>query len=218
MFTGIIEDLGRVKGIEKRGAFGRITVETALSLEGVRTGDSIAVNGACLTATSISGRAFAADVSEETLSVTTLGELKPGDHVNLELALTLSKPLGGHLVTGHVDGVGVLRKKTSRGENLVIEVAAPEGLMPQLVKKGSVTVDGISLTVADLLADGFTVAVIPHTLERTNLPAKGEGARVNLETDLIGKYVERYFSTRNQQNSSRVTEDFLSEHGFSRKR
>lgn len=215
MFTGIIEDVGKVKNIEKKGAFGRITVETALSLEAVKIGDSIAVNGACLTATHISGRSFSADVSEETLNVTTLGGLRPGDSVNLELALTLSKPLGGHLVTGHVDGVGFIRRKTTRGENLVIEIAAPGGIMPQIVKKGSITVDGISLTVADLLIDGFTVAIIPHTLEKTNLLAKGEGTKVNLETDLIGKYVERYFSTR---SSSRITEDFLSENGFFRKR
>lgn len=215
MFTGIIEDIGKVKNIEKRGAFGRITVEAALSLEGVKTGDSIAVNGACLTATSISGRSFSADVSEETLNVTTLGALKSGDSVNLELALTLSKPLGGHLVTGHVDGVGSIRKKTQRGENLVIEIAAPGAIMPQIVKKGSITVDGISLTVAELLDDGFTVAVIPHTLEKTNLLSRGEGAKVNLETDLIGKYVERYFSTRKE---SRITEDFLSENGFFKKR
>lgn len=215
MFTGIIEDVGKVKNIEKRGAFGRITVETALSFEGVKTGDSIAVNGVCLTATSISGKTFSADVSGETLDVTTLGQLRPGDSVNLELALTLSKPLGGHLVTGHVDGVGHIRKKTASGENLVIEIAAPAGVMPQIVKKGSITVDGISLTVADLLPDGFMVAIIPHTLEKTNLLAKGEGAKVNLETDLIGKYVERYFSTRKE---SRITEDFLSENGFFRKR
>lgn len=214
MFTGIIEDTGRVKSIEKRGAFGRITVETALSLKDVKTGDSIAVNGACLTATSISGKSFSADITEESLNVTTLGGLKSGDPVNLELALTLSKPLGGHLVTGHVDGVGVIRKKTSSGENLVIEVAAPQGVLAQVVKKGSITVEGISLTVAELLADGFTVAIIPHTLSMTTLLSKGEGSRVNLETDLIGKYVEKFLT----KGSSRITEDFLSEHGFFRKR
>lgn len=214
MFTGIIEDVGRVKSIEKRGAFGRITVETALSLKEVKTGDSIAVNGACLTATSVSDKSFSADISEESLSVTTLGGLMPGDPVNLELALTLSKPLGGHMVTGHVDGVGVLRKKTTRGENLVIELAAPQGVLAQVVKKGSVTVEGISLTVAELLPDGFTVAVIQHTLEKTNLLSKVEGSKVNLETDLIGKYVEKFLT----KGSSRITEDFLSENGFFRKR
>lgn len=215
MFTGIIEDVGRVKNIEKRGAFGRISVETALSLETVKIGDSIAVNGACLTATAISGASFSADVSEETLKVTTLGSLRSGDKVNLELALTLSKPLGGHMVTGHVDGLGTLRRKTASGENLVIEIGAPKELMHQIVRKGSITVDGISLTVADLLSDGFTIAIIPHTLEKTNLLNVKEGSKVNLETDLIGKYVERLLSTK---KDSRITEDFLTENGFFRKR
>lgn len=214
MFTGIIEDVGRVKNIEKRGAFGRITVETALPMKDARVGDSIAVNGACLTATAVSGGSFSADISEETLRVTTLGDLKSGDRVNLELALTLSKPIGGHMVTGHVDGVGSIRRKTASGENLVIEVAAPAGVLAQVVKKGSIAVEGISLTVAELLPDGFTVAVIPHTLEKTNLLAKGEGAKVNLETDLIGKYVQKFLA----KDESRVTEDFLAEHGFFRKR
>ncbi|MCC6501843.1 MAG: riboflavin synthase [Deltaproteobacteria bacterium] len=215
MFTGIIEDIGRVKSVEKRGSFGRITVETALITKDVKTGDSIAVNGACLTATSLAGKSFCADVSAETLNVTTLGGLKSGDRVNLELALTLSKPLGGHMVTGHVDGVGVMRRKTSSGENLVIEVEAPESVLAQIVKKGSVAVDGISLTVAELLSDAFTVAIIPHTLSMTNLLSKGEGSKVNLETDLIGKYVEKFLLTR---GASRVTEDFLAENGFFRKR
>lgn len=215
MFTGIIEDVGRVKNIEKRGAFGRISIETALSLEGVKIGDSIAVNGACLTATSVARSSFCADVSEETLNVTTLGSLRPGDQVNLELALTLSKPMGGHMVTGHVDGVGTLRKKTASGENLVVEITAPKELMPQIVRKGSITVNGISLTVAGLLSDGFTIAIIPHTLEKTNLLSVAEGSKVNLETDLIGKYVERLLSTKKE---SRITEDFLSDNGFFKKR
>jgi riboflavin synthase len=214
MFTGIIEDVGRVKNIEKKGAFGRITVETGLPLKDVKPGDSIAVNGACLTATRVEGSSFSADISGETLSVTTLGGLKPGDKVNLELALTLSKPLGGHMVTGHVDGVGVIRRMKAEGGNLVIEVAAPMEVLAQVVKKGSITVEGISLTVAGLLSDGFTVAIIPHTLEKTNLLAMGEGAKVNLETDLVGKYVQKFIA----KGESRVTEDFLSENGFFRKR
>ena len=215
MFTGIIEDIGRVKSVEKRGAFGRISVETALITKDVKTGDSIAVNGACLTATALSATFFSADVSAETLNVTTLGSLKPGDSVNIELALTLTKPLGGHMVTGHIDGVGVIRKKTSRGENLVIEVAAEQSVLAQVVKKGSIALDGISLTVAELLSDAFTVAIIPHTLSMTNLLSKGEGSKVNLETDLIGKYVEKFLLTK---GASRVTEDFLAENGFFKKR
>ncbi len=214
MFTGIIEAVGTVKSIEKRGAFGRIRISAAMDLTGVKPGDSIAVDGACLTATGVSDGCFTADLSDETLRVTTLGELAAGSRVNLELALTFSKPLGGHLVTGHIDGVGSIRRKVKKGESMDIEVAVPGPLMSQVVKKGSVAVDGVSLTVAELTADGVTIAVIPHTLEKTTLASKPEGARVNIETDLIGKYVEKYFLSAKKG----VTEGFLEEHGFFKKR
>lgn len=213
MFTGIIEDVGTVKQIEKKGAFGRITVETALSLSEMREGDSIAVDGACLTASGFSGNAFSADVSEETLRVTTLGGLSAGSKVNIELALTLSRPLGGHLVTGHVDGLGSIEKMARRGEYLDLEISLPGELMAQVVKKGSIAVDGISLTVADLAPGSVRIAIIPHTLGKTSLLSKKEGARVNIETDIIGKYVEKFFNKK----ESRITEEFLSEHGFGKK-
>lgn len=214
MFTGIIEGLGTVKSIEKRGAFGRIRVATALGLEGVKPGDSIAVDGACLTVTEVSKGTFTADLSDETLRVTTLGGLGAGDSVNLELALTFSKPLGGHLVTGHIDGVGTIRRKVKKGDSMDLEVTLPEGLWSQVVKKGSVAIDGISLTVADVTPDGVSIAVIPHTLKKTTLISKPEGARVNIETDIIGKYVEKYFLSAKKG----VTEGFLEEHGFFKKR
>ncbi|MDP2690272.1 MAG: riboflavin synthase [Deltaproteobacteria bacterium] len=210
MFTGIIEDIGTVKSIEKKGAFGRIVIETALDLAGARVGDSISVDGSCLTVTGVSQGAFGADLSDETLRVTTLGSLKKGSRVNLEPALTLSRPLGGHLVTGHVDGVGTIKRKVLKGESMDLEVSCPKALMGQIVKKGSVAVDGISLTVAELMDDGFRVAVIPHTLKKTTLLAKKEGERVNIETDVIGKYVEKHFSSGRKG----ITGDFLSEHGF----
>jgi len=213
MFTGIIEAVGTVKSIDKKGLFGRIVVESGLDLTRIRVGDSIAVNGSCLTVTELSSASFAADISAETFKVTTLGDLAPGARVNIEPALTLDRPLGGHMVSGHVDGVGVIRKKVARGASAALEVSCPAALMGQIVKKGSVAVDGISLTVAELVADGFTVAVIPHTLKKTTLPDKGEGARVNIETDVIGKYVEKYFASGKRP----ITEDFLSEHGFFRK-
>ena len=213
MFTGIIEAVGTVKSIEKKGLFGRIVVGCALDLSGIRVGDSIAVNGSCLTVTELSSGSFSADISAETFRVTTLGELSSGARVNIEPALTLSRPLGGHMVSGHVDGVGVIRKKVERGASANLEVSCPPELMGQIVKKGSVAVDGISLTVAELSSDGFMVAVIPHTLRKTTLPGKREGARVNIETDVIGKYVEKYFASGKQS----ITEDFLSEHGFFRK-
>lgn len=211
MFTGIIEDIGAVKSIEKKGAFGRISFEVSALPASVRLGDSICVNGACLTAASFSGRVFTADISEETLRVTTLGDLKAGDRVNIEYALTLNKPLGGHMVSGHVDGVGTIVRKAALTGSMELEVKVPVGLMGQLVKKGSVAVDGISLTVAELTESGFRVTIIPHTLKNTTLPDKAEGGRVNIETDIIGKYVEKYFSEGKKKG---ITEEFLSEHGF----
>lgn len=211
MFTGIIEQTGRVKSVEKRGAFGRISVELGGSLKDCRLGDSIAVNGACLTATAISNGVFSADVSSESLGLTTLGSLRPGETVNVEFALTLSKPLGGHIVTGHVDGVGTISRKTREGAFMLIDVSVPPLLMDQLVKKGSVAVDGISLTVAELMDNGFRVAVVPHTLENTTLGSIAEGARVNIETDIIGKYVERFMRL---PAKSGITETFLSDNGF----
>jgi len=210
MFTGIIEAVGTVKSIEKKGLFGRIVVESGLDMTGIKVGDSIAVNGSCLTVTELLSGAFAADISSETFKVTTLGDLTTGSRVNLEPALTLSRPLGGHMVSGHVDGVGTIRKRLDKGSSATLEVSCPAPLMGQIVKKGSVAVDGISLTVAELKADGFTVAIIPHTLAKTTLPDKKEGSRVNIETDVIGKYVEKYFASGKQS----ITEDFLSEHGF----
>lgn len=215
MFTGIIEDVGAVKSIEKKGPSGRITVEANVSLKDVKLGDSISINGICLTVTGLSGASFVADLSGETMRVTNLGELKPGSRVNLEFALTLSKPLGGHLVSGHIDGVGQIRRKSAKGESMDIEFAVPEELMGQVVKKGSVAVDGISLTVADLIPGGFKVAVIPHTLKKTTLLSRPEGSRVNIETDIIGKYVEKFFTA---SRGGSITEGFLSDHGFLRKR
>ncbi|MBI5453800.1 MAG: riboflavin synthase [Deltaproteobacteria bacterium] len=213
MFTGIIEDVGRVKNIEKRGAFGRITIETALPLDEVCLGDSVAINGACLTVVGKEHGAFTADLSEETLLVTTLAELKAGSRVNLERALTLSKPLGGHMVSGHVDGIGMILKKTPKGEAIDLEVEVPSVLMGQVVKKGSIAIDGISLTIAEITREGIRAAIIPHTFKKTTLLDKPEGAKVNIETDVIGKYVERYFSA----GKKGVTEDFLAEHGFLKK-
>ncbi len=211
MFTGIIEQTGRVKSVEKRGAFGRISVELGEALKECRLGDSIAVNGACLTATAISNGIFSADVSAESLSLTTLGSLRPGEIVNVEFALTLSKPLGGHIVTGHVDGVGTIARKTREGAFMLIDLSVPALLMDQIVKKGSVAVDGVSLTVAELIDKGFRLAVVPHTLDNTTLGSIAEGARVNIETDIIGKYVERFMRSGAR---SGITEDFLSDNGF----
>ncbi len=212
MFTGIIEDIGRVKSIEKKGAFGRIKIET--SLDGIEIGGSIAVSGVCLTVTALSKGAFDADLSNETLGTTTIGMLKSGDDVNLERALTLSKPLGGHLVTGHVDGLGAVASAAVKTDFMSLEVEAPPALMSQIVLKGSISVDGVSLTIAGVASSGFNISVIPQTLKATTLGRLGKGSKVNVETDIIGKYVEKFLSG----GKKAITEDFLAMHGFFSKR
>lgn len=213
MFTGIVEAIGEVKSIEKMGASGRIIIETLLDLEGIEKGYSIAVDGVCLTVTNVDKGFFTADLSMETVRLTTLGGLKRGDRVNLERPLTLSKPLGGHLVTGHIDGKGVIKRKDSK-DSLDLEVEVPMELARQIVKKGSVAVDGISLTVVEAGEKSFKAAIIPHTLENTTLLLKKEGSDVNIETDIIAKYVERLFPEYEKKG---ITEGFLGEHGFLKK-
>ncbi len=189
----------------------------------MKEGDSIAVDGVCLTVTGIKGGStsveggytlFTADVSAQTFKDTTLGGCSAGGRVNIERPLTLSAPLGGHFVTGHIDAVGSVKRKVPGGEFIDFEFVVPGELSVYLAKKGSVAVDGISLTVADLTTDGFRVAVIPHTLKLTGLEAKTPGARVNIEVDIIAKYVERLLAGRKPG----ITEDFLSEQGFLTKR
>jgi riboflavin synthase len=211
MFTGIVEATGALKSIEIRGSSAKMSVETTLDLSCVNLGDSIAVDGACVTVTELGANSFVADLSSETLAATTLGGLRLGEKVNIESALTLGKPLGGHLVTGHVDCVGTLLRRVERGEFVQIEFALSDEFTGQIVKKGSITVDGISLTVAALTAAGFSISTIPFTLERTTLGAKRAGAKVNIETDIIGKYVEKQLG---KGSAGKVTEGFLAEHGF----
>lgn len=216
MFTGIIEDVGAVKSVEKKGVSGRINIETTLDLTHVGVGESIAVDGACLTVTRISPRSFSADVSEETLSLTTIGKLKRGDNVNLERPLTASKFLGGHIVTGHIDGTGAIKSVKEAGGYSDIEFAVLPEISRQIVKKGSVAVDGISLTVVELTSVGFRVVIIPHTIKRATLINKGKGSLVNIETDIIAKYVERFLSGITGANKG-ITEEYLREHGFLRR-
>ncbi|MBI5234984.1 MAG: riboflavin synthase [Deltaproteobacteria bacterium] len=211
MFTGIIEAQGAVKSVEKKGVSGRIHISAGIDLTVSGIGGSIAINGVCLTITTFDDKGFVADISDETLRSTTLGVLVYGSPVNIERALTLTKPLGGHLVTGHVDGIGRLTGKRRSGAGAEFEFSAPEALLRQIVRKGSVAVDGLSLTVAALTDNGFTVAVIPHTLATTTFGNLKIGAEVNIETDIIGKYVDRYLSGRAQGG---ITEGFLAEHGF----
>jgi riboflavin synthase len=191
MFTGIIEAQGRIARVEPRGGDCRMLIEAAGFLRGVAVGDSIAVNGVCLTAAEITDDSFVADLSTETLAATTAKDWKLGATVNLERALTPAKPLGGHLVSGHVDGVGRLAEShdDGRGRRMVFE--APAALARYIARKGSVCVDGVSLTVNAVAGSRFELMVIPHTLSHTTLGALKPGAAVNLEVDLIARYLER---------------------------
>ena len=195
MFTGIIEELGRVRSIEHRGQNARIVIEAHTVTDDTEQGDSIAVNGVCLTALDITPDSFAADVSRETLARSTLGSLMPGTSVNLERAVTPSMRLGGHIVQGHVDARGKLVNVSDLGESWTVRIEYPKEIARYLVFKGSVTVEGISLTIADLKDDYFEVAIIPKTWELTNLSELKPGDDVNLEVDIIAKYVERMMKT-----------------------
>ncbi|HKY63853.1 MAG TPA: riboflavin synthase [bacterium] len=200
MFTGIVEGVGRIKKVESQPSHTRLEVESPFSLKDTKVGDSIAVNGCCLTATKIQGKTFSADVSPETLSLTNIGELKVGGRVNLERPLRLSDRLGGHLVQGHVDGVGKLVKKAfvkAKPEGYwLLEVEVPKHLRVYMVDKGSVTVDGISLTVNRTRAGRISLCIIPHTQERTTLVDKEVGALLNLEADILLKYLEKMFKAQ----------------------
>jgi riboflavin synthase len=191
MFTGIVEELGRVRGLRRDGP-ARLEVEARAVVADATVGASIAVNGCCLTVVEVDDAGFAVDLAPETLDRSTLGGLEPGDPVNLERPVRLADRLGGHLVQGHVDGVGTVAGRTANGDGSVrLTVAATPGLLRHVVEKGSVTVDGVSLTVTAVADDRFEVALIPHTLAVTTLGARQPGDGVNLETDLVAKYVER---------------------------
>jgi riboflavin synthase len=190
VFTGLVQDLGKVRAVEREPAGSRLEVETALAAE-LSEGDSIAVNGVCLTATSVSDGGFRADVMAETLRRSSLGPLEEGSPVNLELPLRAEDRLGGHFVQGHVDGTGTVDSVAIEGFAHVVRIACEPDLLRYIVEKGSIAVDGISLTVADIDDEGFTVSLIPETIERTTLGGAAPGRLVNLEVDVLAKYVEK---------------------------
>lgn len=212
MFTGIIEELGTVKDIKKDSKGARLSISAKTVLEGLKTGDSITVNGACLTAVNISNNSFEADVAPETLKKTNLGTLKNSSKVNLERALRLSDRLGGHLVTGHIEATGKIKEKKSAGNSYLFFIEAPKEILKYVVPKGSIAIDGISLTVVDVTDRSFSIAVIPHTMAVTTLGTKGAGDTVNLETDIIGKYVEKMLL----KEDKKIDAEFLKRHGFSK--
>jgi len=195
MFTGLIEEVGLVRRVGADGGARKLAIEGKETLLGLTVGQSIAIDGTCMTVTLVADDRFEVDVSAETLSRTTLGRLRADDRVNLERPCRPTDRLGGHIVTGHIDAVGTIAVVEQRGETWWIAVSYPERLRPLLVPKGSIAVDGISLTIADLADAAFGVAVIPHTYRNTTLGRKQVGNHVNLEADLLGKYVVRYLET-----------------------
>ena len=214
MFTGIVEEVGRIKSIGN----GVLSIAAAKVLTDVCLGDSIAVNGICLTVTGFSASCFQADVMPETIRRTSLGELQIGSPVNLERALTLSSRLGGHIVSGHIDGVGRILSMREEQNAILMKIQADSCLLRCIVEKGSVALDGISLTVVEVNDRDFTVSLIPHTRQVTNLSAKGEGSLINIENDVVGKYVEKLLKTPSENSvkakASSITMDFLQQNGF----
>jgi riboflavin synthase len=216
LFTGLIQDLGKIQSLERRGEGIFLTVATGLALGDVKIGDSIAVDGVCLTVVRLSNRVFTAEVSPETLNRTTLSKAPAGRPVNLEKALRISDFLGGHLVSGHVDGTGEVVGVFVEGNAWRYRFRAPQEISRYLIEKGSVAVDGISLTVAEIEEPEFAVAVIPHTAQSTTLRMKKAGDPVNLEIDPIAKYVEKFLrqAERPAAKGPRLDAGFLAQHGF----
>jgi riboflavin synthase len=212
MFTGLIEDTGRVIAFDRHGEAGVLRVETSLPLAGIALGDSLAVNGACLTVTAKVGTSLTFDVSPETIAKTTFRTVRSGSSVNLEQALCLGERLGGHIVTGHIDCRGKLSRTETRSGNRILTFVLPAEHARYLVQKGSVAIDGISLTVNCVTEDGFSVNIIPHTFARTTLAALKAGDEVNIETDIIGKYVERL--TQPRKPGGGLSMKALAENGF----
>lgn len=212
MFTGIIEETGKALRVEHGG----IWIQAKKVLEGTKTGDSIAVNGVCLTVVTIKSTEFMADVMPETLKRSSLGQLKAGSRVNLERAMAADGRFGGHIVSGHIDGTGTVASITKDSNAVRFQILAPEEILRGIVEKGSVAIDGISLTVTAVEKDRFEVSVIPHTLGETVLSDRKKGSMVNLENDIIGKYVERLlaFEKENAQSRPALTKEFLIRAGF----
>ncbi len=215
MFTGIIEEKGTVERIQHGRNSAILTIRASTVLEGTKIGDSIAVNGICLTVTSLTPNSFSADVMHETLNRSSLSTLSTGKAVNLERAMAADGRFGGHIVSGHVDGVGTIAAIERDDTAVWYTVKASPALLRYIVEKGSITIDGISLTVASVAADRFAISAIPHTVSVTTLNDRKTGDKVNLETDIIGKYVEKLMApVEIQSEESKITMEFLSRHGF----
>ncbi len=224
MFTGLIEEVGIVKEISNKGDNLRLAIAANKIMDDISMGSSIAIDGTCLTVVTLpspppykggdKGGVFEVDVSEETVKKTTIGGFKSGRKVNLERAMKIGGRLGGHFVTGHVDGIGEIIKFDKTVDGAYLAIKAPEGTIRYMVYKGSVAIDGISLTVASVESDSITIALIPHTIEMTNLKEKSVGEKVNIECDIIGKYIERFVNPTTDTKHSTINIDFLKSHGY----
>lgn len=219
MFTGLIEEIGTVKSVVMGASSARITIEAHKILKDVKLGDSISINGVCLTVTSFSSNEFTVDVMPETMRKTNLKHLRYGSKVNLERALSLGARLGGHIVTGHIDGVGIIKNFKDEDNAVWVTIEAPEDVLKYIVYKGSIAIDGISLTVAYVDNEVFKVSIIPLTRDKTTLLSKKIGEEVNLECDIIGKYVEKYLeklylSNQSSNKGETISIEFLKENGF----
>lgn len=215
MFTGIIEEVGVVKKIDRKSGMARLTVGADTVIEDIKVGDSVACNGACLTVVDLGQDRISFDIMKETLERTNLGKAKVGEVVNLERSLRAGDRLSGHILSGHIDGMGTLVTKQFDGRNLVLRIATSADIMRYLVPKGSIACDGISLTISDLTKDYFTVHIIPHTLTMTNIDSKKVADILNIEVDLLGKYIYRYLAEKKTESPG-ITKEFLAEYGFIR--
>lgn len=217
IFTGIIEELGVVKSIAINGASGCITIKAKKVLEGTQLGDSIAVNGTCLTVTSINSDGFSADVMAETVKRTSLSQVGKGDLVNLERAMILNGRFGGHIVSGHIDGTGTITKYTKEENAIWVTIKAPDEILDLIVEKGSICIDGISLTVATVSDQDFQVSIIPHTAKETTLIHKKVGSLVNLENDIVVKYIKKLMENNQEEQAKKasgLTMEMLEEYGL----
>ena len=217
IFTGIIEELGVVKSIAINGASGCITIKAKKVLEGTQLGDSIAENGTCLTVTSINSDGFSADVMAETVKRTSLSQVGKGDLVNLERAMILNGRFGGHIVSGHIDGTGTITKYTKEENAIWVTIKAPDEILDLIVEKGSICIDGISLTVATVSDQDFQVSIIPHTAKETTLIHKKVGSLVNLENDIVGKYIKKLMENNQEEQAKKasgLTMEMLEEYGL----
>lgn len=213
MFTGIVEEIGSISGIKQGKNSEILTIKAKKVLEDTKIGDSIAVNGICLTVTALSSDSFTADVMHETINRSSLSKLKYGSKVNLERAMPVNGRFGGHIVSGHVDGTGTIINIKPDDNAIWYKIQANQQILKYIVEKGSITIDGISLTVAKVSETDFSISAIPHTVEQTILKEKRQGDIVNLETDILAKYIEKLLNpTQNEQ--SKITKEFLLEHGF----